>query len=69
MAISNTIQPVNLHYAHNLVTDSIAYIFVNTECKGLPYRNAEDRGKQAKTLFNEVLEFQKVEVFKNLGKV
>ena len=30
MIQSSTIQPVNLFYDHNRVTNSIAYIFVNT---------------------------------------
>ena len=47
MSISNTLQPLNLFYGHNVVTDSIAYVFVNTESKGLPYKNAVGRGKDA----------------------
>ena len=34
---SNTIMPLRLLYSHNIVQQSIAYIFVNTECNGLPY--------------------------------
>ena len=41
MAISNTVQPLKLFYQHQVVTDSIAYVFVNTESKGLAYKNAE----------------------------
>ena len=29
MVSSNTCQPLNLFYNHNIVTDSIAFIFVN----------------------------------------
>ena len=60
MIINSKIQPVNLHYQHNLITDSIAFIFVNTECNGLPYRNAEERGEHARSLFKDVLEFKDV---------
>ena len=35
MSVSNTLQPLNLFFGDNLVTDSISYIFVNTECKDL----------------------------------
>ena len=32
MVTSNTIQTTYLCYVHNIVTESIAYIFVNEEC-------------------------------------
>ena len=32
MVTSNTIQPILLSYQHNMVSHSIAYIFVNTGC-------------------------------------
>ena len=35
---SNTLQPMNMIFENNRVTDSVAYIFVNTECKGLDYK-------------------------------
>ena len=60
MAISNTVQPLKLFYDHQVITDSVAYIFVYTESKGLVYKNAEKRGKEAKMLFEEVLEFKNV---------
>ena len=41
MSISNTVQPLKLFYEHQVVSDSIAYVFVNTESKGLIYKNAE----------------------------
>ena len=68
MVISNSIQPVNLFYAHNLVTDKIAYVFVNTSCMTRPYTDAEQKGKHAEALFRETLEFQEVKVFTNLCK-
>ena len=66
--VSNTLQPLNLFYGHHMVTDSFAYIFVNTESKGLPYKNAAGRGKHAEELFRDVLKFKHVEVFTNLTK-
>ena len=45
MVISNTIQPVKLFYEHNLVTETIAYIFVNEECKTLTYKDAKSRAE------------------------
>ena len=68
VVMSNTIQPINLFYAHNIVTESIAYIFVNTESKGLQYKNAVQRGESAHELFNNILEFQVVVVFTDLSK-
>ena len=35
---SNTLQPMNMIFENNCVTDSVAYIFVNTECNGLDYK-------------------------------
>ena len=57
MVTSNTIQPVRLCYKHNIVTHSIAMVFVNTHCKGIQYKNAVERGEQACKLFKEELEF------------
>ena len=31
MVISNTIQPLKLHYEHNIIKRKVAYIFVCTE--------------------------------------
>ena len=68
MIISNTIQPVNLFYAYNLITERTAYIFVNTECNGVPYQDAVARGDAALSLFRDVLEYKNVQVFTNLDK-
>ena len=57
---SNTLQPLKLFYQHNIVNRSIAYIFVNTKCNGLPYENALKKGKHASRIFNEILEFKEV---------
>ena len=65
---SSTIQPLNLFYEDNFVTETIGYIFVNTQSKGLPYRNAVKRGEHAATLLRDVLEFKTVETFTDLRK-
>ena len=59
---------MNLIFSHNIVTRSIAYIFVNTECQDVPYRNAKERGEKARKLLESVLEFQRVTAFKNNTK-
>ena len=33
MVTSNTLQPLSINYHHNIVTNSIAYIFVCAKCK------------------------------------
>ena len=38
MVASNTLQPLRLIYSHNIVTRSIATIFVHTECKTFSMR-------------------------------
>ena len=68
MSVSNPIQPLNLFYGHNIVSDSIGFIFVNTESNGLPYTNAAIKGTHAKTLLKDILEFKEVEVFTDLSK-
>ena len=68
MSISNTVQPLKLFREHQVVDESIAYVFVNTESKGLVYKNAIQRGKEAEKLFKEVLEFDKVKIFKDKKK-
>ena len=68
MSVSNTLQPLTLLYDHNLVTDSIAFVFVNTNCRGLPYSNAKERGEYAATLFKTILQFDEVRVFTDLTK-
>ena len=55
-------------YSHNIVTRTIAYIFVNTECKGVPYNNSKECGNKAIEFFKGVLEFQEVSIFCNLTK-
>ena len=68
MSISNTVQPLKLFREHQVVTKSIAYVFVNTSSKDLVYKNAEQRGKDAQKLFEEILEFDNVDVCTNFTK-
>ena len=68
MSISNTVQPLKLFREHQVVDYSIAYVFVNTRSKDLVYKNAKQRGEEAKILFEEVLQFDEVEVCEDLEK-
>ena len=33
MVTSNTLQPLNINYHHNIITQSVAYIFVSEKCQ------------------------------------
>ena len=44
---SPTLQPIRLMYNHNKVTKTVAYVFVNTKCRDVKYKNAKQRGMQA----------------------
>ena len=44
MVTSNTIQSVQLNYHDKVITNSIAYIFVSTDCNGLKYKQADLKG-------------------------
>ena len=69
MISTNSIQTFKLIYSYNVVKESIAYIFINTECNGLPYKNdAKNKGKKAYKIFSEVLEFTEVNTFTNLPR-
>ena len=65
---SNTLQPMNMIFSDNIITDSIAYIFVNTECKGHPYDKPIEKGAVSLKLWNDVLGFKKVNYFTDLPK-
>ena len=41
---ANSIQPLKLIYAHNVVQKSIANIFINSTCNGLVYKDAQKKG-------------------------
>lgn len=55
---SNTLQPLNMIYNHNIVTRTIAYIFINDSCNGLPFKSADERGNMAYKLFQNVFQFE-----------
>ena len=48
---SNTIQPMKIFYDHNIATKKLGLILVNTNAKGLIWKNAEQNGKDAEILF------------------
>ena len=64
----NNIQPLKLIYAHNVVQKSIAYIFVNSNCNGMVYKDAQKKGIEASKIFNEVIQFTEVCTFMNLTR-
>ena len=51
--------------SHNIVTKKIAYVFINSECRGIPYKNALIRGKNAYKLFDEIFEFEEVHTLRD----
>ena len=57
---SNTVQPTKLFYQKNIISSSIAMIFLNTESMGVKYKNAMSRGSMALRLFQDVLEIEDV---------
>ena len=65
---SNTLQPLRLIYAHNIVTKSIAIIFIYTTIKTEPYKKALENGEKYRLLFEELLKFDDVSLFTNLPK-
>ena len=68
MITRNSIQPLKLIYAHNIVKKSVAYIFINTKLNGLAYKNAQEKGVKAAKIFNEVLQFTEVSTFTDLKR-
>ena len=73
MVTSNTIQPTKMIYKHNVVTEKIAYIFVNSkftvgdEDTDLEWTDFEERGEMARELFQDILEFR-TQTFTDLSK-
>ena len=59
---------MNLVFDSNIVTRSIAYIFVNSECSGLKYRDANDKAETAYNFFKNILGFDEVTTFKDRTK-
>ena len=68
MISTNSVQTFKLIYSYNVVQESIAYIFINTECDGLVYKDANEKGLKAATIFSEVLEFTEVSTFTDLPR-
>ena len=69
MVTSNTIQPILLSYQHNMVSHSIAYIFVNTGCQDLEYKDHALKKEKTESLYRKYLEFDEVYVFENKSKM
>ena len=68
LVTSNNLCPINLVYSHNNVTNSIACIFVNSECNGVSYTDHDLKASKAEELFKDILEFNTVTVHNNLSK-
>ena len=68
MVTSNTIQPILLSYEYHQVSHSIAYIFLNTGCKELEYKDHKLKKECTLELYEELLEFDEVQVFENKSK-
>ena len=82
MISSRNLQQIKLIYTHNIVTHSVATIFVHTHLKAhyiyenegdpeitdINYDNAQDLAEKAVKLFKEELKFVQVKVFTNLAK-
>ena len=62
---SPTLQSLKMILSHNIVTKKIAYVFINSECRGIPYKNALIRGKNAYRLFDEIFEFEEVHTLRD----
>ena len=56
---------MKLIFENNLITRSVACIFVNDKSMGLEYKNAEQRGITAEDLFKNVLDFEDVQIYHN----
>ena len=70
LVVSNTLQPLNLIFSDKLVTkaNTIAYIFVNTECNGVAYEGFEKKSICASELFRNIFEFDEVQLFTDCSK-
>ena len=68
LVVSNTLQPMNLIMSDNQVRQSIAHIFINSECKGEKYQDVQPKSKDAVTLFSEILGVQDVKLHFDLPK-
>ena len=78
MSVSNTTQPLYLEYEYDVVTNTLALIFVNPQGLHENMRSNEpaevtkarhlEKGKIAKKLFTEEFNFQEVDVYTSLPK-
>ena len=68
MVTSNTIQPILLHYQHNVASHTIAYIFINTKCKDLDYKDIKEKKACMQDLFEDRLKFSDVKIFEDKSK-
>ena len=71
LVVSNTLQPLNLIYKHNLISKSntIGIVFVNTKCNELqPYPDYLIKSEKAHELFKSVFEFRDVQTMTNPSK-
>ena len=59
---------MKMFYEFNLITRKRAFIFISTKCNGLERTEAETNGERAVDLFQDILEFDEVQVFWNLPK-
>ena len=55
-------------FDNNIVTRSIAYIFVNSECNGLKFEASTIKAGMAYKLFKESLKFDEVTTFEDRNK-
>ena len=68
MITRNSIQPLKIFYANNIVQKSIAYIFINTKMNGLIYKDAIKKGTQAAKIFSEVLAFTETSIYTDVKR-
>ena len=59
---------MKIFYDHNIATRKLGLILVNTNAKDLVWKNAEQNGKDAKSLFEETLQFDEVTVLVDASK-
>ena len=64
MAASNTIQPLRLLYIHNIVTHTLAVIFIN----GAKHEYFRKSVKEGKQLLSDKLKFDEVRTYADLSK-
>ena len=68
MITKNSIQPLKIFYANNIVQKSIAHIFINTKMNGLIYKDAITKGTHAAKIFSEVLAFTETCIYTDVKR-